>query len=66
MSHLIDIWGMLETIVNDKNNYAVGEEKVYLERFRNHLMLFSFVHETKFMTVEQYLNLVEEFEDKFY
>ena len=60
MSERLNIQELIYIIDRDKH-YATQEEFTELEILRTDLMFFGFVHDCDYITVEQYLNLIEDF-----
>ena len=60
MSERLNIQELIYIIDRDKH-YATQEEFTELEILRTDLMFFGFIHDCDYITVEQYLNLIEDF-----
>ena len=59
MSEQLDIGKLLTTIQTDITEFANRRERKQLERLKFQLRLFSYVHQSRIITVEQYLSLTE-------
>ena len=60
MSERLNIRELIYIIDRDKY-HATQEEFSELQILRTDLMFFGFIHKCDYITVEQYLNLIEDF-----